>query len=170
MQSGINRVMLFGNLGADPELRVTQQGGAILKLRLATNEVYADREKNLVERTEWHAVTVFGPRAEPLSKILTKGDAVFVEGTLRYSSYEKDGVTRYRTEVVVRDLCIASRRRASMPQPSATIEMLEDPFANETSTAEAPPAASPDGTPAEPAPTPGKKARQKENGAAHVSA
>lgn len=99
MSEGLNKVMLLGNLGADPELKVTQGGQAVLKLRLATTESFLDKEKTRQERTEWHSVTLWGKRAEALAKFLKKGDRVFVEGGLRTSSYEKDGEKRYRTEV-----------------------------------------------------------------------
>jgi single-strand DNA-binding protein len=94
MAEGLNRVMLLGNLGADPELRVTPGGQAVLKLRLATNESYVDRNNVRQERTEWHRVTVWGRRAEALGKILQKGDSLFVEGRLQTSSYEKKGRAR----------------------------------------------------------------------------
>jgi single-strand DNA-binding protein len=100
MPEGLNRVMLLGNLGADPELRVTPGGQAVLKLRLATNENYLDRNNVRQERTEWHRITIWGRRAEALGKILTKGDMLFVEGRLQTSSYEKNGEKRYSTEVV----------------------------------------------------------------------
>jgi len=101
MAEGLNRVMLLGNLGADPELRMTQGGQAVLKLRLATSETYMDKNRQRQERTEWHNVVIWGKRAEALAKILTKGTRIFVEGGLRTSSYEdRDGNKRYRTEVV----------------------------------------------------------------------
>ena len=101
MAEGLNRVMLLGNLGADPELRMTSGGQAVLKLRLATSETYLDKNRQRQERTEWHNVVIWGKRAEALAKILTKGTRIFVEGGLRTSSYEdRDGNKRYRTEVV----------------------------------------------------------------------
>lgn len=101
MAEGLNRVMLLGNLGADPELRMTSGGQAVLKLRLATTENYMDKNRQRQERTEWHNVVIWGKRAEALAKILTKGTRIFVEGGLRTSSYEdRDGNKRYRTEVV----------------------------------------------------------------------
>lgn len=101
MAEGLNRVMLLGNLGADPELRMTSGGQAVLKLRLATSETYLDKNRARQERTEWHNVVIWGKRAEALAKILTKGTRIFVEGGLRTSSYEdRDGNKRYRTEVV----------------------------------------------------------------------
>jgi single-strand DNA-binding protein len=101
MAEGLNRVMLLGNLGADPELRMTSGGQAVLKLRLATSETYLDKNRQRQEKTEWHNVVIWGKRAEALAKILTKGTRIFVEGGLRTSSYEdRDGNKRYRTEVV----------------------------------------------------------------------
>lgn len=100
MSEGINAARLLGNLGADPELRFTQGGGAVMNLRLCTNTRYKDRDGNWVDRQEWHAVVVWGPRAEALSKLLSKGSSCYVEGELRTSSYDdKDGVKRYKTEI-----------------------------------------------------------------------
>jgi single-strand DNA-binding protein len=111
MAEGLNRVMLLGNLGADPELRVTPGGQAVLKLRLATNESYLDKNNVRQERTEWHRVTVWGRRAEALGKILTKGDSIFIEGRLQTSSYEKNGEKRYSTEVVANNIVLPGRGR-----------------------------------------------------------
>jgi single-strand DNA-binding protein len=111
MAEGLNRVMLLGNLGADPELRVTPGGQAVLKLRLATNESYVDRNNVRQERTEWHRVTVWGRRAEALGKILQKGDLLFVEGRLQTSSYEKNGEKRYSTEVIANNIVLPGSGR-----------------------------------------------------------
>ena len=110
MAEGLNRVMLFGNLGADPELRVTPSGQAILKLRLATTESYLDKSNTRQERTEWHSITIWGKRGEALGKILTKGDRIFVEGSLRTSSYEKNGEKRYRTEIIANNVILGGGR------------------------------------------------------------
>lgn len=112
MADGLNRVMLLGNLGADPELRMTSSGQAVLKLRVATSESYLDRNKVRQERTEWHSVTVWGKRAEALAKILSKGSRIFVEGGLRTSSYDdRDGNKRYRTDVVASNILLAGGAR-----------------------------------------------------------
>jgi single-strand DNA-binding protein len=111
MAEGLNRVMLLGNLGADPELRVTPGGQAVLKLRLATNETYLDRSNVRQERTEWHRVTVWGRRAEALGKILQKGDLLFIEGRIQTSSYEKNGEKRYSTEVVANNIVLPGSGR-----------------------------------------------------------
>jgi len=108
MAEGLNRVLLLGNLGADPELRMTNSGQAVLKMRLATSETYLDRNKVRQERTEWHNVVVWGKRAEALGKFLTKGSRLFIEGGLRTTSYDdRDGNKRYRTEVVANNVILA---------------------------------------------------------------
>jgi len=110
MSEGLNRVMLMGNLGADPELRFTQGGQGILNMRMATTETYLDRDKVRKERTDWHNVVVWGKRGEALAKILAKGSSIFVEGSLRTSSYEKDGTKRYKTEVIANNIILAGSK------------------------------------------------------------
>ncbi|MEO8180357.1 MAG: single-stranded DNA-binding protein [Deltaproteobacteria bacterium] len=104
MTQGLNKVMLFGNLGAEPELRNTAAGAYVLSFRVATTEVYFDKQQQKQERTEWHQVALFGARAEPLAKLLHKGSRVLVEGRLQTTSYDKDGSKRYKTEVIATDL------------------------------------------------------------------
>jgi single-strand DNA-binding protein len=111
MAEGLNRVMLLGNLGADPELKVTQGGQAVLKLRLATTETYLDKGNQKQERTEWHRVTIWGRRGEALSKFLRKGDLVFVEGRIQTSSYERNGEKRYSTDIIAVNIVLPSSGR-----------------------------------------------------------
>jgi single-strand DNA-binding protein len=112
MAEGLNRVILLGNLGADPELRMTNGGTAVLNIRLATSESYLDRNKQRQERTEWHRVVVWGRRAEALGKLLTKGDRILIEGGLRTSSYDdKDGHKRYTTEIVATNVVLSGGGR-----------------------------------------------------------
>lgn len=100
--AGLNKVMLIGNLGRDPEIRYSQQGTAVVNFPLATSEQWTDKntgEKQ--ERTEWHNVVAFGKQAEILEKYLSKGRPVFVEGRMQTQTYEKEGQTHYITKVVV---------------------------------------------------------------------
>ncbi len=126
MSNGMNRVTLFGRLGNDPDFRVTQGGLSLLRLRVATNEAYYDRENKLVERTDWHDVVLFGNRAEGLSRILAKGEPIFVYGSIRYSTYEKDGVTRTRAEVHARDIGLAGRPSRKSSSESTASHAIED--------------------------------------------
>ena len=107
MSDGLNKVMLLGNLGQDPELRYTQGGQAVLNLRIATNESYLNKDGQRQERTEWHAVIIWGKRGEGLSKVLSKGKQIFVEGRLQTRSWEdKQGNKRYTTEIVANDVVL----------------------------------------------------------------
>jgi single-strand DNA-binding protein len=110
MSEGLNRVQLLGNLGADPELRHTQGGNAVLNIRLATTETWLkDGEKQ--ERTDWHNVVVWGKRAEALGRILAKGSQILVEGGLRTSSYDdKDGVKHWKTEIHATNILLCGRK------------------------------------------------------------
>ena len=102
MARGVNKVILIGTLGADPETRYGSTGNCITTLRLATNEAWTDKatgEKQ--ERTEWHRVKLFGRTAEIASEFLSKGKSVYIEGKLRTEKYtDKDGIERYSTDVV----------------------------------------------------------------------
>ncbi len=107
---GLNRVMLLGNLGADPELRFTQGGQSVMNLRIATTESYLDAQKVRQERTDWHNVVVWGKRGEALSKILTKGSTIFVEGRLSTTSYDKNGEKRFKTEIVAQNVILTGSK------------------------------------------------------------
>ena len=96
----VNKVILVGNLGADPELKYTPSNRALCNLRIATTEVYKDKGGQRQEKTEWHRVTVWGETAENCSKYLAKGRSVYIEGRLQTRSYDKDGQKHYATDVV----------------------------------------------------------------------
>ena len=99
--ASVNKVILIGNLGADPELKYTPSNRAVCNLSLATNEVFKDKAGARQERTEWHRITVWGEQAETCSKYLGKGRSVYVEGRLQTRSWDdKDGKKRYSTDIV----------------------------------------------------------------------
>ena len=97
----VNKVLLIGNLGQDPELRTTGGGQAVGSLRIATTEKFKDRDGNLQERTEWHTVVVWGRDAENVHKYCKKGRQLYIEGRLQTRKWQdKEGKDRYSTEVV----------------------------------------------------------------------
>ena len=105
MARGINKVILVGNLGDDPETKYTQSGMAVTIVRLATTSVRKDRDGNTQERTEWHRVKFFGKLGEIAGEYLRKGSQVYVEGSIRYDKYTgQDGVEKYFTEIVADEM------------------------------------------------------------------
>jgi len=102
MARGVNKVILIGNLGQDPDTRYMPSGSAVTNLRLATSEVFKDRETGeQTERTEWHSVAMFGRLAEIAGEYLKKGSQIYVEGRLRTRKWQdRDGNDRYSTEIV----------------------------------------------------------------------
>jgi len=105
--SGLNKVMLIGNLGMDPELKHTQSGRSILRMRLATTDKFKDNAGQWQERTEWHTVIVWGNRAEALSVFLRKGHKLYIEGKLKTRQWEaQDGSKRSATEVVLSEILV----------------------------------------------------------------
>ena len=96
----VNKVILIGNLGADPELKYTPSQRPLCNLRIATTEVYKDKSGVRQEKTEWHRVTVWGDQAENCNKYLAKGRSVYIEGRLQTRTYDKDGQKHYATDIV----------------------------------------------------------------------
>lgn len=123
MSEGLNKVFLLGNLGQDPELRMTQGGRAVMTIRMATSRTWRDRESHeQKEKTEWHTVIVWGRRAEALNKILSKGSRIHVEGELETQKYDdREGITRYRTSIIASNIILAggTRRIDDRNQPTA---------------------------------------------------
>ncbi len=102
MQKGsVNKVVLVGHLGADPESRFTPSGVAVTTFNMATNESWKNKDGEYEDRTEWHRIVLYGKAAETASKYMKKGQLTYVEGRIRTRSWEdKDGMTRYTTEVL----------------------------------------------------------------------
>ncbi|NND70974.1 MAG: single-stranded DNA-binding protein [Rhodothermales bacterium] len=125
MARGINKVILVGNLGQDPELRYTGSGTAVCNLRIATNESYKDASGQLVDKVEWHSIVAWGRLAEICGEYLKKGSQAYFEGSLQTRSYEdKDGNMRYVTEVKAREMMLLGGRGGdggfgSAPQPES---------------------------------------------------
>lgn len=111
MARGINKVILVGNLGRDPETRYSQGGSAVTNFSIATSDSWRDKQSGeQQERTEWHNVVCFARLAEIAGEYLRKGSKVYIEGSLRTSSWEKDGEKKYRTEIMARDLQMLDSR------------------------------------------------------------
>ena len=111
MARGINKVILIGNCGADPETRYMPSGGAVTNLTIATSESWKDKQSGqLQERTEWHRVVFFNKLAEIAGEYLKKGSKVYLEGSLRTRQWEKDGVKRYTTEIVANEMQMLDSR------------------------------------------------------------
>lgn len=103
--SSVNRVMIIGNLGQDPEVRETQNGQAVCNLSVATNESWSDKHGERQERVEWHRVVCWGAVAEACGRYLEKGRQVYVEGRLETREWEdKDGIKRYTTEIIAQNV------------------------------------------------------------------
>ena len=117
--AGINKVILVGNLGKDPEVRHLEGGSSVAHFTLATNDYYKDKSGNRVERTEWHNITAWRGLAEMAEKYLKKGQQIYVEGKLRTRQYQdKDSQTRYITEIVADEISMLGGRPHSDGQGS----------------------------------------------------
>jgi single-strand DNA-binding protein len=113
---GINKVILVGNLGADPEIRYTSGGTAVANLRLATTETYTDKSGERTEKTEWHRVVLWGKTAETASQYLTKGKQIFVEGRIQTREWQdKDGNKRFSTEIHASNMIMLGRGEGAGP-------------------------------------------------------
>lgn len=117
MARGINKVILVGNLGADPETRYTASGSAVTNIRIATSETWRDKNSGEnQERTEWHRVVFFGKLAEIAGEYLRKGRQVYVEGSLRTSKWQgQDGQDRYTTEIIADEMQMLGGRGDDAP-------------------------------------------------------
>ena len=116
----LNKVLLIGNLGKDPEVRFTPGGRAVARFPVATSEVWSDQEGQRQERTEWHNVVVWGKQAETCGQYLSKGRQVFLEGSIRSRQYDdKEGNKRYITEVIAQRVQFLGGRGGEGASPRA---------------------------------------------------
>ncbi|HEX8351160.1 MAG TPA: single-stranded DNA-binding protein [Hymenobacter sp.] len=126
MAAGVNKVILVGNLGKDPEVRHLEGGVAVARFTLATNDYYKDKSGARVERTEWHNIAVWRELAEVAEKYLRKGQQVYIEGRIRTRQYQdKENQTRYITEIVADELTMLGGR----PQTENQAEQANEPTA-----------------------------------------
>ncbi len=112
-RGSINKVILIGTLGRDPEMRFLPNGNAVCNLNLATNEGYKDKNTGQqVEKTEWHRVSAFGRLAEVMGEYLKKGSKCYIEGKLETREYEKDGIKRYSTSILANEMTMLDNRNS----------------------------------------------------------
>ncbi|WP_437559356.1 single-stranded DNA-binding protein [Acidithiobacillus sulfuriphilus] len=120
--AGVNKVILLGHLGRDPEMRYMPDGTAVANLAIATSESYKDRDGNKQERTEWHRIACYGRTAEVAGEYLRKGSQVFIEGRLRTRKWtDKDGQDRYTTEIIGDRMQLLGGRRNSDGEPGGAM-------------------------------------------------
>jgi len=124
---GVNKVILVGNLGANPEVRYTQGGQTVANLRIATTERWTDKSGQKQEATEWHRVVVWGRQAEIVSQYLTKGRQVYIEGRIRTRQWQdQSGQKRYSTEVVAQNVQMLGSRGERGPDDTAATVPPDD--------------------------------------------
>lgn len=127
MSRSVNRVVLIGNVGADPDVRTTTRGTRVAHLSLATNRLYeVDGEER--QRTDWHRLTFWGGAADTAERYVRKGNRLYVEGRIEYGSYERDGVSIPTVDVVVQNFLMLDARSDGLPgsAPAEAGEALED--------------------------------------------
>jgi single-strand DNA-binding protein len=124
----VNRVILLGRVGKDPEVRNTTNGKTVANFSLATSESYKDSSGEKKETTEWHNLVLWGKTAEIAQKYVSKGDQIYVEGKLQTRSWEKDGVTKYTTETIVDKLTLigGNKRSTNQEEPAAVEDSTDD--------------------------------------------
>ena len=118
----VNKVILIGRLGADPEVRYTQDGAMVTNFRLATDEQWKDKTGEKVQRTEWHRIVTFGKLAEICGNYLSKGRLVYIEGRIQARSWDdKDGNKRYATEIIALNMQMIERKGQSADQSQSPV-------------------------------------------------
>lgn len=139
MARGVNKVILIGNLGNDPEIRYTPSGSAVANLSLATSETWRDKQSGeLQDRTEWHRLVFFNRLAEIVGEYLRKGSKIYVEGTLRTRKWQdKSGIDRFTTEIIASEMHMLDNRSAGssgVERSQTTKEVSESVVSTDTET------------------------------------
>ena len=126
-RSGINKVIIVGNLGQDPEIKYTAGGAAVTTLSIATSDSWKDKDSGMdQERTEWHRVVLWRRLAEVAGEYLKKGSKVYIEGQLQTRKWEQEGQTRYTTEIVARDMQFLDSRGSSNNESTQKSSEMND--------------------------------------------
>ena len=127
----VNKVILIGFLGSDPEVKTLDSSVKVARVSLATSESYTDKSGNKVENTEWHNLVMWRGLADVVEKYTKKGSQIYVEGKLKTSSYEKDSVKHYRTDIVVDNLRLLDRKQESASKETTnsypTVDLTPQP-------------------------------------------
>ena len=118
MSRSLNKVMLIGNVGNDPEIRATSSGTRVGKVSLATNRSWTDRSVAKAEKTEWHRLTFFGRLVDIVEQYVKKGDRLYVEGRIEYSQTEGDNGPKYWTDIVITEMVMLGSSGGALPTPS----------------------------------------------------
>ena len=146
MARGINKAILVGNLGNDPDTKYTQSGMAVTRISLATTSSRKDREGNVQERTDWHRVVFFGRLGEIAAEYLRKGSQVYIEGEIRYDKYTgQDGIEKYSTDIIANEMQMLGGRgessgmSAERSSPSSSSRSQQRKQAVQPSTPPSPP-------------------------------
>ena len=126
-RSGINKVIIVGNLGQDPEIKYTAGGAAVTTLSIATSDSWKDKDSGMdQERTEWHRVVLWRRLAEVAGEFLKKGSKVYIEGQLQTRKWEQEGQTRYTTEIIARDMQFLDSRGSSNNESTQKSSEMND--------------------------------------------
>lgn len=123
----INKVILLGNVGADPEVRALNGGKKVARVRVATTERYTDQQGKKQEQTEWHSVSLWGGLADVVDKYVHKGSQVYIEGKIRTREYEHNGEKRYATEIIANDMKLLGRPKDANEAPQAVAPAPQAP-------------------------------------------
>lgn len=125
----VNKIILLGNVGAEPEVRALESGAKVARVRLATSEKYTDKDGKKVEQTEWHTITLWRGLADVVDKYVHKGSQVYISGKLKTREYEANGEKRYATEIVADELKLLGRASDAneAPAPQSVAPVAEAP-------------------------------------------
>ena len=125
IMAGINKVILIGNLGKDPEVKTTPNGNNVCNFSLATSEKYKDKAGEIIENTEWHNIVLWNQLADLAGKYLTKGSQIYLEGKIKTRSYEVDGVKKYVTEIYGYKMTFLGGKQSDQQKPIDRVEPAE---------------------------------------------